>query len=551
MPSTVPSLQHPRAHILVVEDDPATSAAVTSALQNEGYEVEAASDGDKALQRLRRAPGTDLIILDLCLPNLDGWQFRTIQRTDPALASIPVLAMSADGTPMAEAVDAAAFLHKPFRLADLLDRVERIVADGAQARARAHQTARLSALGTLAAGAVHEISNPLLCVLASLDALDRQLGQMTDVVSTGPVDDTTRTSLWNSLQGAQIGTDRICGVLRGLQSVSRRSNDRHRPIDLRGALQSALVLTAHQIRHCARVVEEIPPVLPLVRGSELGLGQVFTNLLINAAQAIGEGHAQANEIRVKVRTDERDVIVEISDTGCGLGQEARQRLFEAFFTTKAPGAGTGLGLTLCQGIVGEHNGTIEVESEEGQGSLFRVLLPIHRDPVVRDPTCPREPPILGRRSRVLIIDDDPEVAWGMKRILDREHDVTPVTHGQEALDRLLWGQTFDVILCNLNMPFMSSEEIYERMASRFGDDILGRLVFVTGGPITARARALLDRTPNPRLYKPFGGDELRALVRQMIARPAGWSAEVHAARSEGGSSAAKTSHSSSASFRRA
>src|SRR5687768_17523289 len=113
--------------ILVVEDDEPILSALTATLTDSGYAVDGVRDGRSALDRLRAAP-FDLVVLDLRMPVIDGWEFRTIQRADPALASVPVLAISADGSAKASAIDAAHFIKKPFRLSDLLDAVERILA---------------------------------------------------------------------------------------------------------------------------------------------------------------------------------------------------------------------------------------------------------------------------------------------------------------------------------------------------------------------------------------------------------------------------------------
>jgi CheY-like chemotaxis protein len=306
-------------------------------------------------------------------------------------------------------------------------------------------------------------------------------------------------------------------VVRNLQSIARRQEEQHRPLDILQVLESAVTLTWNQIRHRARLVKEYSEV-PLVRGSEFRLGQLFVNLLVNAAQAVQEGNAQANEIKVAVRADPRGLVVEIKDTGEGIAPEARPRLFEPFFTTKPAGMGTGLGLSICQSVLLEHHGQIEVESEVGQGSLFRVILPISAEQRPKAPP-PREPAPAqapGRRGQIIVIDDEPQLAWAMKRLLDREHDVVAVTHGREALDRMSAGQRFDVILCDLTMPFMTGEQLYREIERRFGPAAASRILFVTGGALSEESNAFLQGVPNPRLFKPFEADELRTQVRRLL-----------------------------------
>jgi CheY-like chemotaxis protein len=253
-----------------------------------------------------------------------------------------------------------------------------------------------------------------------------------------------------------------------------------------------------------------------MEGSEYRLGQLFVNLLLNAAQAIHEGSAQANEIRVSAHADDRGIVVEVQDSGEGMAQETRARLFEPFFTTKPGGVGTGLGLSICQSVVIEHGGTIEVQSEPGRGSLFRVILPVVPASADTDDRAGVARPAAPRRGHVLIVDDEPQLAWAMKRLLDNEHEVVAVTHGREALDRMAAGERFDVIVCDLTMPYMNGEELFREVERRFGPGMAARILFVTGGTLSEETRVFFDQIRNPRLYKPFEPEDLRTNVRKLI-----------------------------------
>jgi two-component system cell cycle sensor histidine kinase/response regulator CckA len=508
------------ARVLVVEDDPQIATAVSDLLEETGYAVETRRDGRAALERLRRAPNPDVIILDLMMPVLDGWEFRVQQRRDPALSGIPVLAMSADKSARAAAIDADGFLAKPFHSEQLLQTLEAILSHEERARGEARKAQRLATLGTLAAGAVHEISNPLTCIMAHLASIDERMRRVRDLASDGgegpevcqAIDD-----LQETVRGARLGSERVCGVVRSLQRISRRTDEPFHLVDVRSVLGSAVTLAAPYLRHCAQVRAELPDEGTLVRGSELRLGQLFTNLLINAGQAIGEGNAQRNEIRLSARTDERGLVVEVADTGPGMTAEVRGRIFEPFFTTKAE-TGTGLGLAISRSVVLEHHGLIEVESEPGRGSMFRVVLPLERNAGPAGPVGQDLRWATGRRrGRVLVVDDDLEVGCTIKRLLEPDHEVTPVTHGREAIDRLLWGQLFDVILCNVMMPFMNGERVHREVVEQLGPEVAERIVFVTGGALSTASRTFLDTVDNGCLHKPFTRDELRTLVAEMVA----------------------------------
>jgi two-component system cell cycle sensor histidine kinase/response regulator CckA len=521
-----------RRRILVVEDDQEILGTLCGLLEEEGYDVHPSGDGRDALDWLRKGPAPELIILDLMMPGMDGWEFRTIQRADPQLANIPVVAISADTSAKAAAIDATRFLRKPFRLTDLLEVVEKIISEQEQRRIRVRlaEAERLASLGTLAAGAAHEIANPLSFTVANLATIDEQLARMRQIVGQlprgGAVAETAVDELCSTLDDVRdlladgrVGAERVSRVVRNLQSIARRQEEPHRPVDLGKVIESAITLAWNQIRHRARLVKEIGPLAP-VHGSEFRLGQLFVNLLLNAAQAIHEGSAQANQIRVAARRDERGVVVEVEDTGEGIAPETRARLFEPFFTTKPGGVGTGLGLSICQSVLVEHGGVIEVESEPGRGSLFRVIVPPADPMATASAAVPSAAAIVaGRRGHVLIVDDEPQLAWAIKRLLDPEHEVVAVTHGREALDRMAAGQRFDVIVCDLTMPYMNGEELYKEVERRFGSTMAAHILFVTGGTLSDNTRIFLEQVPNPRLYKPFESEELRAFVRKLVALP--------------------------------
>ena len=165
-------------------------------------------------------------------------------------------------------------------------------------------------------------------------------------------------------------------IVGDLKTFSREAQDPHRPVDVKRVLDSTLNLAAGEIRHRARLVKEYGQDVPPVRGSESRLGQVFLNLLLNAAQAITGGSPQENTITVRAWAEGGRVVAEIRDTGEGIPPENLERIFDPFFSTRPVGVGTGLGLAICHGIISAMHGDITVESTPGQGTCFRVLLPV-------------------------------------------------------------------------------------------------------------------------------------------------------------------------------
>jgi CheY-like chemotaxis protein len=280
-------------------------------------------------------------------------------------------------------------------------------------------------------------------------------------------------------------------------------------------LESSINLAWNEIRHRARLVESFEEV-PAVLGNEARLGQVFVNLLVNAAQSIPEGQAESNQIMVVLRSFSSDTVcVEVRDTGSGIPAEHLARVFDPFFTTKQVGSAMGLGLSICYGVIHGLGGEIQVDSTPGRGSTFRVLLPAA--PAAGEEAAPVAPhDDDGRRGRILVVDDEPMVVATLRRILARQHDVATTTSAREALERLRAGQRFDVVLCDLMMPDMTGMALHDALEHDLPDQA-ERMIFITGGAFTPRGVEFLERVHNPRIEKPFDVSTLLGLVRGFMS----------------------------------
>jgi PAS domain S-box-containing protein len=388
--------------------------------------------------------------------------------------------------------------------------VGRDITEQVKAQAQLMASDRMASVGTLAAGVAHEINNPLAAVVANLEFATR--------ATSGLVERSPRpefADLLDSLRDAREATDRVRAIVRDLKLFSRVEEDQRQPVELRRVIESALRMAWNEIRHRAQLVKDYGDV-PLVDANESRLGQVFLNLIVNAAQALPEGHADVHYIRIRTRNDSSGMVVaEVEDTGSGIRPEVMKRLFTPFFTTKPRGVGTGLGLSICRRILGDLGGEVTVESTLGRGTIFRVALkPATADSGSRIAVAPAaaETP---RRGRILIVDDELVVAKAIRRMLGREHDVVVITSAREALDRIVSGERFDVILCDLMMPIVTGAQFYDEL-TLLSPGIAARIVFLTGGAFTAKTREFLDRVPNARLEKPFESQTLRALVNERL-----------------------------------
>jgi signal transduction histidine kinase len=424
------------ATILIVDDEASNRGLFQAQLQQDGYAIMAAVNGEDALRQVdRQLP--DLILLDAMMPGLNGFQVAERLKGEERTRHIPIIMITAlddqESRMQALSKGAEEFLTKPVRHSELLARVrnllklkqfqDRLVASSGalkeevaertlqlaqvnrqldEAEVKAVQSEKLALIGQLAAGVAHEINNPIGYVNANLGSLKQYLDELLQIVdallkleASLPADTPGRAELQAMkekfdfnymlqdlpllLQESQEGIARVRDIVQDLKAFSRIDSAREWLLaDLHKGLNSTLNLANNEIKYKADVVKEYG-ILPEIECVPSQLNQVFLNLLVNAAHAIKDD--ARGTITLRTGCSDKEVWVEISDTGCGIAPEIINKVFDPFFTTKPVGKGTGLGLSLSYTIVQQHNGRIELDSKIGQGSTFRVVLPI-RQPAV-------------------------------------------------------------------------------------------------------------------------------------------------------------------------
>ena len=471
-------------------------------------------DTEPAMAEALRDPSWDVVISDWSVPPFSGLgALATLRQTGLDIPFLIISGTVGEETAV-EALRAGAhdFLVKD-RLARLGVAIERVRREASMRteRARMHEqlmiSDRMASVGILAAGVAHEINNPLSAVLANLD-------MALDDLSRLHTDPSAETVLREELDDARVAADRVRRIVGDLQIFSRSEQDEPGPTNVQAVLESTLRMATNEIRHRAQLVRDYQPV-PSVHGSESRLGQVFLNLIVNAAQALPEGKASSNQIRVSTHAYTDTVGIAVADTGPGLPATVRQRLFMPFVTTKPPGFGTGLGLSICHRIVTDFGGHIRVESGP-TGTTFEVILPVaaeSHEPARLSPRVSNAP----RRGRVLVVDDEAVIARTIERALAKAHDVTSFSSAREALDLIRSGSRFDVILCDLMMPDISGADLHVELTRAFPDQA-ARMVFLTGGAFTPAAASFLENVENAQVGKPFEPKEIRELIATMVAR---------------------------------
>lgn len=387
------------------------------------------------------------------------------------------------------------------------------------------QAEKLASLGMLAASVAHEINNPAAFVLANIEALTAHMRLVDEKLRAIPMAREARTGLSEVLfeasailQESKEGMARIHRIVKDLGSFSHAGEDASAPVDPNLAVESALSMLRNELKYRANVERDLSA-KRLVRASVPRLGQVFLNLILNAAQALDEADVKRNLVRVRSYEEGEFVVLEVIDNGPGIAAEVLPRIFESFFTTKPRGMGTGLGLPISLGIVRGLGGDITVDSRPGVGSTFRVRLPAAERAATSAPVrsaSDETPSRIYARRRVLAVDDEVLLLKAYRRMLSDSHELETALGGHEALRAIERGPAFDVVLCDLQMPEMSGMELHAAVRERH-PDLANRFVFVTGGAFSSDARRFLEESVSAVIQKPFRVEDLLALIDRVAA----------------------------------
>jgi len=392
---------------------------------------------------------------------------------------------------------------------------------------------RLRTVGRLAAGLAHEVNNPLTFVLANLESLRESHQAIRRFIRTLRVDLSTREAITpqsfeqitadanlqeviddaaDMLTDCYKGMHRIQDIARSLGTFSRADDTQAEMIDITRIVDDACAMVFNQIRYRARLVKRFEPV-PMIAAFPGRIAQALVNLLTNAAESIDGGAYEKHRIVVSTRLEGDHVIVAVTDTGAGIHEDDRARIFTPGFTTKAHEGSMGLGLSSCKRVAKEHGGTLEVHHLPDCGTRFELLLPVdtglHAVEQRRESRPISEAPL--KRARVLIVDDDAMVLSALRRRLRRRYDTVTVLGGVEALARLSEDPGFDSIVCDLMMPEVDGKSFYDAI-QKDHPQLADRIVFMSGGAFTPRLRRFAAAVPNPVLQKPVSREDLESML---------------------------------------
>jgi PAS domain S-box-containing protein len=415
-----------------------------------------------------------------------------------AAASDVFRVLHADGSYRWLAATATNLLAEPSVQAIVL--AYRDVTEQKRAEERAQHAAKLASAGALAAALGHEISSPLTALTLGLEASLRELS------SSNPEE--ARLSLTAALDSVR----RISAIAAGLRALVHGGEITPEPVELAVVLERALAQTSYLVGPSVEILDSASAVYVL--GEEASLVTVFSNLLANALEA-QDATRRPDKVSVRVALEGAEwVCAEVRDTGIGISEEHLGRAFEPFFSTKRELGRSGLGLAVAQRIIEQFGGSIVIGSQVGVGTRVRVRLCRAQRPASEsDPILDSQLSVPGR---VLVVDDDPLVLRSLVKLLKLDHDVDAAATGREALERVVSGEHYDVILCDVLMPGMSGIELQNELG-RLDADLTERVIFITGGG-SSEIEGFLRRSGRAFLNKPPDSIRLRALVSRGVRR---------------------------------
>jgi two-component system NtrC family sensor kinase len=392
------------------------------------------------------------------------------------------------------------------------------LADSERLQQELVQAQKMEAIGQLVSGVAHELNNPLASIVAFSQLIRR--------------DPRLPEDLRHDADLLVQEADRTRRIVQNLLDFARQRPPERHPTPLRALIKSVLDLQAYSINASRIEVElDIEPDVPLVPLDRAQMQQVLLNVTVNAIQAM---HTASDRGRLSIHVGTRGkgatrvARIAVSDDGPGVPDEYRDRLFVPFFTTKAPGEGTGLGLPVSFGIIAAHGGRLRHEpGPEGRGATFIIELPLSGGSSA-ETAAPAKPPqdaaasrpsvdASGRRPRVLVLDDEPSIRRFLAKALQNAgYEAVLASDGREAL-AILGEGSVDAMMCDHRMAGMTGTQVFEA-AVAIRPELAGRFVFMSGDVLNPELRDFAEAYGIGLLAKPFDLESVGRTVRELISR---------------------------------
>ena len=392
-------------HILVVDDDPINRQVIRNLLSIQNYNVTEVSSGHEAVQALESSTQIDLILLDIMMPRMSGYEVCEKIREQRHKHELPIIFLTAKTHPtdLVTAFKAGGndFISKPVSKGELLSRVQthlqllqvhRNLSKKHQqlkdTQSQLIQSEKMASLGILVAGVAHELNNPAACIKLNAEYFSRVWKEIIPVLDqyaqtnedfdiTDLPYEKSKKEVEKLMNGLQEDSNRIQTIIEELTNFSRKEDSPGKQaVEINKVIQSAVNLTHNLVKKSIKHFSyELEKGLPLIYGSSRRLEQVFINLIRNACQALRD-NTQGLHISTTYDKEKKQILVKVKDEGVGIEAENLECIMDPFFTTKTSGEGVGLGLSISFNIIQEHGGKINFESKPGKGTTVSVTLPV-------------------------------------------------------------------------------------------------------------------------------------------------------------------------------
>ena len=386
----------------------------------------------------------------------------------------------------------------------------RDIEERAQLEGEYHHSKKMEAVGQLAGGVAHDFNNLLTAIQGYAQLLSAKLPEQ-----------------YRELPGLKeivMATEKAASLTRQLLTFSRRDTATSGPVELNSVIADTMKLLRRMMGDKIEVEFDLGEGLETIVGDGQQIGQVIMNLAVNARDAMPEGGVLRLSTRqydvsgtlaqrFSIPGVERAQVIEVSDSGCGIDEETKERIFEPFFTTKEIGQGTGLGLSIVFSVVRRHGGFIDVSSTRGAGTTFSIYLPVKTPEEANEGEPVTEGSHVGHETVLVVEDDDSVRSMITETLASKGYDVLAVRNGREAIDELTHsGDAVSLIMTDVVMPAMNGLEMWDELSER---GVSVPVIAMSGYPDAAENGRLLE---GAALYlrKPFGPHEIVRAVRRTL-----------------------------------
>jgi signal transduction histidine kinase len=541
-----------KVNILLVDDQPGKLLGYELILSELNENLIKAGSANEALEQLLKNE-VAIVLIDVCMPDLDGFELAAMIREHPRFQKTAIIFVSAiqvtdldllrgyaagavDYVPVPVIPDLLrakvrvfAELHRKTRQletlnaelerrvaertaelaqtnADLERRVEERTREREAALAQVHEMQKVESIGQLTGGVAHDFNNLLMAVLGNLDLLRK-------VVPNDP-------KACRLIDGAIQGAERGATLTKRMLAFARRQELKPEPVDVPALVDSMVEMLCRSLGPEIEITTDFALDVPPTKVDPNQLELALLNLALNARDAM----PKAGQLTISARSEQVQagdisglkpgeyVCIAERDTGHGMDEATLKRATEPFFTTKGPGRGTGLGLSMVDGLVAQSGGAMRIKSEPGIGTTVELWLPVCEVDGTAWAGAVAPPAVEDTRScRVIVVDDDPIVAAGTVAMLEGlGHVATEAGSGDAALELLQADAAVDLVITDHAMPGMSGTELAMRIRRRWPEM---PVVIATG-----YADLPADDDSLPRLWKPYREPELAALVARLVAK---------------------------------